>query len=466
MLARDYRFDGKFFVGVKTTGVYCRPICPARPLRKNVEFFATALAAEKAGYRPCLRCRPEGAPGSPLWIGSSELVQRALKLIAANELTDENDFARRLGISARHLRRLFEDELGQTPKQISDNNRLNFARKLVVETDLPMITVASTAGFHSLRRFNDAFQKRFTRTPSQIRRRHASASSDAGFHLSIAYRPPLHWPALLQFYKRHHMAGIETVTDTTFARVFRIGETVGAFSIHPIEAQHRFDLHVHTDNPHILFELVRRVRKMFDLDSDPVLIANSFAAIPMLAQIHERHPGLRLPRGFDPYETAICSILGQLVSTEFAATLVHQLITAYGEEVAHPVTGENARLFPTPEKLAASDLAAVKTTGARKESIRDFSRRVLSNHVALSDAQDPALFRSALLATKGIGPWSAEYIALRAIGDTDAFPATDLILRRVLDLHPTLDLTAIKPWRSYAAMYLWKEFASTLSKKK
>jgi AraC family transcriptional regulator of adaptative response / DNA-3-methyladenine glycosylase II len=394
------------------------------------------------------------------------LVQRALRQIAANELADEEGFARGLGVSARHLRRLFEAELGQTPKQISDNNRLNFARKLVVETGLSMIAVASTAGFGSLRRFNDAFLKRFARSPSQLRRRRAAATSDAGFHLSIAYRPPLHWPALLQFYKRHHLVGIETVTEESYGRVFRIGETVGFFSIHPVAGKHRFDLRVQTENPKVLFELVRRVRRMFDLDSDPVLIANSFAAVPMLAEMHGRHPGLRLPRGFDAFETAVSSILGQLVSTERAAALVHQLVRAYGEEIVHPVTGEKAILFPTPEQLAGSDLAAVGTTGARKESIRDFSRRVLSKHVALSDAQDPAVFREALLATKGIGPWSAEYIALRAIGDTDAFPGTDLILKRVLELHPGLDVGAVKPWRSYAAMYLWKEFAPSLSKKR
>jgi AraC family transcriptional regulator of adaptative response / DNA-3-methyladenine glycosylase II len=225
-------------------------------------------------------------------------------------------------------------------------------------------------------------------------------------------------------------------------------------------------LKILTGDPRIIFEVVSRVRRMFDLDSDPILIANSFAQSSLLSKLYDRFPGLRLPGGWDPFETAICSILGQLVSAEQRCKLVAQLVAGYGEEIAHPISGEKANLFPGADTLAECNLDKVKTTLARKEAIREFSRRVLSGAILLSEAQDPLLFRKALLETKGIGPWSAEYISLRSIGDTDAFPRTDLILKRVLELHPDLDLQTIKPWRSYAAIYLWKGFAATLSKRK
>jgi AraC family transcriptional regulator, regulatory protein of adaptative response / DNA-3-methyladenine glycosylase II len=197
-----------------------------------------------------------------------------------------------------------------------------------------------------------------------------------------------------------------------------------------------------------------------------MLIANSFAQIPLLAKLVERFPGLRVPGGWDPFETAVCTILGQVVSAEQRASLVSQLVRSYGEAIIHPVTGEKAHLFPGPTVLASAELSEVKTSLARKEAVRDFSRRVLSGTISLSEAQDPMMFRRALLETKGLGPWSAEYISLRSIGDTDAFPRTDLILKRVIAVHPDLDLEVIKPWRSYAAFYLWKEFAQTLSKQK
>lgn len=468
MLARDYRFDGKFFIGVKTTGVYCRPICPAKPKRRNVEFFPHAVAAERAGYRPCLRCRPESAPDSPTWIGTTVVVQRALKQIANNELlhTDEDTFASRLGVTARHLRRLFVQEIGQTPKRISDNNRLDFARKLVVETHLPMTAAAMTAGFSSLRRFNDAFKVRFRRSPSQLRRKQSSADPGAGVELTLSYRPPFGWDNLLSFYQSHTLPGLQEVVGNRVQRLFRMGSTTGFLEIQPVPDLPQLRLRVIAGNPTILFDVVRCVRRMFDLDSDPLLIANHFSSFPSLDRLYRVCPGLRVPRGWDPFETAVCTILGQLVSVSHASALVGQLISAYGDEIVHPLTSKPARVFPTAETLARSDLAHVKTTTARKQTIREFSRRVLSGVISLNDAQDPAAFRQALLNIKGLGPWSAEYISLRALGDTDAFPAKDLILARALEHHPDLDLDLVKPWRAYAAVYFWKEFSRSLSKKR
>ncbi|MGE5817491.1 MAG: DNA-3-methyladenine glycosylase 2 family protein, partial [Deltaproteobacteria bacterium] len=458
MLARDHRFDGKFFVAVKTTGIYCRPICPARPKRENLEFFPDAASAERAGYRPCLRCRPECAPLSPAWRGKQALVQRALKLIAKNELhhTSEEKFAARLGVSARHLRRLFTVEMGQTPKQISDHNRLNFARKLIVETRVPIMVVARTAGFGSLRRFNDAFRSRFQRPPSKLRRAGSRQDVKDGVELKLSFRPPYDWQTLIQFYRTHTIPGVERVVGNSFERVFRIENSLGFFQIEPIAGAPQLKLKVITEDLRILFEVTNRVRRMFDLDSDPLLIADSFAQNPLLAKLYRRFPGLRLPGGWDPFETAICSILGQLVSAEQRCNLVGQLVRAYGKEIVHPRSAERAYLFPGPDVLAHSDLGKIGTTAARKEAIRAFSRRVLSGFISLSEAQEPTAFRKALLETKGLGPWSAEYISLRAIGDTDAFPRTDLILKRALKLYPELDLEALKPWRSYAAIYLWK----------
>jgi len=467
-LARDPRFDGKFVIAVKTTGIYCRPICPARPKLENVEFFRDAAAAERAGYRPCLRCRPECAPMSPAWFGTKAVVQRALKLIAKNELhrTNENAFAARLGVSARHLRRLFEEEIGQTPKQISDNNRLNFARKLIVETHMPLMTVARTAGFGSLRRFNDAFLKRFHRSPSQLRRAPLKKDRSHGINLTLSYRPPYDWQSILRFYQTHLVPQVENATDGYFERIFRVGDTTGYFRLEPLPDTSHFNLRIIAEDPKILFEIVSRVRKMFDMDLDPMLIACRFSSVPLLAKLCARFPGLRLPGGWDGFETAVCSILGQLVSAAQRAQLISQVVEAYGEEIDHPITATKIRLFPRPEVLADNDLAAVRTSDARKEAIRDFSRRVLSGAISLSEAQDPIAFRKTLLDTKGLGAWSAEYISLRAIGDTDAFPRTDLVLKRALERHPNLDLESLRPWRSYAAIYLWKEYAQTLARKK
>lgn len=284
-----------------------------------------------------------------------------------------------------------------------------------------------------------------------------------GIEINLPFKAPYDWQTIIGFYQSHAIPGVERVTDDSFARAFRLDNTIGFVRVRAIAGKPRLKVRVLPDDPEIVSEAVRRVRKMFDLDCNPALIAKSFASVPLFAALCRRFPGLRLARGWDPLETAVCSILGQLVSAQQRANLIGQLVNNYGEEIADPSSGEKTRLFPGAEVLMRSELSAVKTTAARREAIRDFSRRVLSGAISLSDGQDPAAFRKALLETKGLGPWSAEYISLRAGGDTDAFPRTDLILKRVLELHPDLDLARIKPWRSYAAIYLWKEFAQTLS---
>ncbi len=468
MLARDARFDGKFFVGVKTTGIYCRPICPAKPKRENVEFYKSATAAERAGFRPCLRCRPESAPLSPAWIGTSAIVNRALRLLAAYAAAakNEDDFARPFGVSARHLRRLFESEIGRSPKQIADANRLDFARKLVTETALPMTEIADASGFASLRRFNDAFRKRFSRPPTELRKRKSKSADGEGLTLHLAYRPPYDWAVIHRFFVRHPIPGLESTADGAYSRVFRIGKASGAFTVSPATSGHGLNLRVRTDDASVLFEVARRVRKMFDLDSDPLWVSNHFREIPVLGRLERAKPGLRLPRGWDAFETGIATILGQLVSTTQASALLASLVEHYGEPFKHPETGETIRLFPTPERLAHARLDEVRTTGLRKETIREFSRLVAERTIDFTEAQDPETFKRKLREVKGIGAWSAEYLALRTIGDPDAFPGTDLILRRALEKYPELKLDSVRPWRSYAAIHLWEAFAETLSNRR
>lgn len=303
-------------------------------------------------------------------------------------------------------------------------------------------------------------------TPQGTGRRDYSTTGGAdGIEINLPFKSPYDWRTILRFYRLHPIPGIERVTENFFERVFRVGNTTGFFRVQSIAGESQLKTRIVPEDPKIRSEVVSRIRKMFDLDCDPVLIANSFAQVPLLARLCDRFPGLRLPRGWDAFETAICSILGQLVSAEQRSNLVGELVRSYGEQILNPVSGERTHLFPGPKSLANSDLSAVRTSILRREAIREFSRRVLSGAISLSGAQDPILFRKALLETKGLGPWSAEYISLRAIGDTDAFPRTDLILKRVLNLHPDLKLESIKPWRSYAAIYLWKAFAQTLSRR-
>jgi AraC family transcriptional regulator of adaptative response / DNA-3-methyladenine glycosylase II len=285
-----------------------------------------------------------------------------------------------------------------------------------------------------------------------------------GVEMNLPFKMPYDWRSIIRFYQSHWIPGVERVTDDCFARVFRLDRVVGFVEVRVIVGKPQLKICIMPVDPNTASEAVRRVRKMFDLDCDPAVIANSLGKIPLFATLCGRFPGLRLARGWDPFETAVCAILGQLVGASQRTNLIGQLVSHYGEEIIDPSSGEKARLFPTVEILARSDLSAVKTTRARREAIRDFSRRVLSGAISFSDTQDPAAFRKALLETRGLGPWSAEYISLRALGDADAFPKTDLILKRALELHTHLELTQLQPWRSYAATYLWKAFAQTLSK--
>lgn len=468
MLSRDYRFDGKFYVGVKTTGIYCRPICPVKPKRENIEFFTDSFSAEKAGYRPCLRCHPEFSPDSMAWPGKSALVQRALQLISQNAMFDVNmeAFAKQLGVSSRHLRRLFEKEMGLSPKKISDLHRLNFARKLISETHLGLTTVAMTAGFSSLRRFNDAFKNRYHQPPRLIRKSKSPLAENV-FTLHIAYRPPLDWKSVLLYYSKHQIPFIEEVSDTHYQRIFKVGSSIGLFAVENDEKNAQLELKVHCQDPKVLFTVVNRVRKMFDLDSDPLLISNQFALFPFLTQVWEEFPGLRIARGWDPFEIAIGTILGQVVSMKQASRLMGDLVQSYGEKIYHPLTNEEAFLFPSPEILANASLAEIKTTTQRKKAIKELCQALIEKKISFAEYQDPEDFKRRLRAISGIGSWSAEYICLRGLGDTNAFPKDDLVLKRALSLNAKhFDPSRLEPWRGYLAVYLWRKYAGILSKQR
>lgn len=464
MLARDPRFDGKFFIGVKTTGIYCRPICPAKPKRENVEFFSNGLQAEKAGYRPCLRCRPESAPHSPAWVGKSAVVQRAVKVLNAKEsLTfNEDDFAAQFGVTARHLRRLFMEEIGKTPKQLSFENRLNLARKLIVETSLPITEVAFASGFESIRRFNDAFKDRFKKAPREIRRN--KVAPGAGLRISLSYRPPFDFQGLLTSYRNHRVGNLEWFQENTMYRLVALNGHVGVIAISDNPEKSCLQLEIDFPDTAQIPAIISRVRHLFDLDSDPVMIANTLEADSGIKKILKVSPGIRLPSGWDPFEIAVATILGQLVSVKMGRELVHDLIEIAGAESDFEKEGRKIKLFPSAQDIINADLTNLRTTKARKQTLIEFCKAVLEKRISLSPTQDVEIFMKDVQKLRGIGPWTAQYMALKALRHTDTFPASDLILARTLKIHDKKVIDQMSPWRGYVAALFWKNYSLELTK--
>jgi AraC family transcriptional regulator, regulatory protein of adaptative response / DNA-3-methyladenine glycosylase II len=467
MLARDYRFDGKFFVAVKTTGIYCRPICPAKPKIENVEFFSASHEAERAGYRPCLRCRPETAPLSPAWYGKSAIVQRALRTIIDLGLngSSEEQFAEKFGVTARHLRRLFVQEIGKTPQQFYQEQRLNLARKMIVETGLPITEIAYGAGFQSLRRFNDAFKTRFSRAPLEVRKTKISnlkESSATSLHLS--YRPPFNWGAILKYLKRHQMDLIEEIGSDTYIRYFPTQNGMGRVLVENDQKKSSLVALFDQFDCGQLYGLIQNIRRLFDLDADPLLVATQFEASGLLNELGQRSPGGRAPGCWNGFETAVAIILGQLVSNERAQQLVRQLVLQYGE--AHKWRDREVFTFPVADKLAQVDLDRISTTKMRKQTLRILSQKVATGEISLNPHQDIRTVKERLRAIPGVGAWTVEYIGMRCLSDPDSCPQTDLILKRVQDAQTGLDLEQARPWRAYAAYLLWDAYAGQLSKKR
>jgi AraC family transcriptional regulator of adaptative response / DNA-3-methyladenine glycosylase II len=461
---RDRRFDGRFFVAVRTTGIYCRPVCPApTPKLVNIEFYACAAAAEEAGFRPCRRCRPETSPGTPAWLGSSAVVSRALRLIRDGALDDGDvsSLAARVGVGSRQLRRLFDQHLGAAPAAVARAQRVHFARALIDQTELPMAQVAFAAGYQSVRQFNHAVRTTFRAAPRTLRRRPLSRAGGP-LTVRLPYRPPLDWEQLLGFLAARAVPGVEAVDGLRYRRTLRLGAAAScAIAVEPLTTEPCLLLHIAPADGVSLLPVVEAARRFFDLGADPQRIAEHLAADSRLGPLVARRPGLRVPGAWDPFELAVRGILGQQVSVPGATTLAGRLSAAFGTRV--DLDARLTHLFPTPAELAEADVASIGVPRARAETIRGLARAVAGGALVLDAALglDDAVAR--LRALPGIGEWTAQYVAMRGLGEPDAFPAGDLGVRKALGNGHGLPSEAAvsraaeawRPWRAYAVMHLW-----------
>jgi AraC family transcriptional regulator of adaptative response / DNA-3-methyladenine glycosylase II len=467
MLARDARFDGRFFIAVRTTGIYCRPICPVRPPKlENITFMPCAAAAEAAGYRPCMRCRPETAPGTPAWMGSSAVVARALRLIDDDALDgdDVEGFAARLGIGGRQLRRLFARHLGASPGEVARVRRVHFARALIDETNLSMTQIALSAGFRSIRQFNHAVRATFRASPTELRRRRTRDGSAGALSVRLPYRAPYDWDAMLAFLTPRAVPGVERVVDGVYERVIGLGEDTGTITIAPGDDRTHLVMRVQLPATTGLIRIVERARRLFDLSADPHEIARHLRRSDRLKPLVAARPGLRVPGAWDPFELAVRAVLGQQVTVRGATTLAARLVAAFGQPVDTAVPGLT-HLFPTAAALAEADVERIGMPRARAETIRALARAVDDGSLVFDASGGLEDTIDRLVAVPGIGPWTASYVAMRALGEPDAFPAGDLGVRKALgNGEGPLREGAVKelaeawrPWRAYALLHLWNE---------
>jgi AraC family transcriptional regulator of adaptative response / DNA-3-methyladenine glycosylase II len=466
-LTRDARFDGLFFTAVTSTGIYCRPVCPApAPKAQNIRYYASAAAASAAGFRPCLRCRPEAAPGSPLHRAKSELVAGALRLIEQGALDNGSlpELARRVGVGERHLRRVFAEALGASPLDVAATRRLLFAKQLLGETELPMTAIAQASGYASLRRFNAAFSTVYGKPPREIRRGRALAAISADeLVLRLPYRAPYDFPHLLEFYARRTIPGVEIVDADGYRRSFMIDGVPGWFAVAPMKSDSALALRVHHPKSGALGTIAARVKRMFDVDADPRALSVAFRRSALMKPLIRRWPGQRLPGAWDGFELAVRAVLGQQVSVAAARTLAARVAATYGTPFIEGAAVGLTALFPTPHVLVDAPLETQGITRARAATIRGLAQAVLDGRAQFRAEQPLAAFESDLVALPGIGPWTAHYIAMRALAQPDAFPAADLILRRSAGQGRTLSTRELetlseqwRPWRAYAVMLLWR----------
>jgi len=478
-LSRDARFDGQFFVGVRTTGIYCRPICPAvAPKSENVSFFPSAAAAGEAGYRPCLRCRPECAPGTPAWSGTSTTVRRGLRLIASGALDDGSieQLAERLGVTSRHLRRLFAKHLGASPLAVAHTQRLHLAKQLLDQTNLPISRVAIAAGYGSVRRFNDAFKNTYARSPRDLRR----CSEDGGdfadaLTVRLPWRKPFDWTAMADFLAGRATPGVEQVTANSYLRTVLIDGQPGVIECRPDEDGDNLCLSLHGIGTSSLLPIVQRVRELFDLDAPVSDIATTLTADGTLRKLLRQHPGIRVPGTWDGFELTVRAVLGQQISVKAATTLAGRVAARYGEAMTLPKSlsgrDKNLRLchlFPTPHKLSRARFNGIGLVGSRATTIRCVAKAAIDGDIDFNNSHDPAEFRRALTAIPGIGDWTAQYVAMRGLKYPDAFPATDLGLIKAIDADGRAGARELRnraeswrPWRAYAAMLLWSSSSNS-----
>lgn len=471
VLARDGRFDGLFFTGVVSTGVYCRPVCPAKtPLKRNCRFFRTPAAAEAAGFRPCLRCRPELSPAA-LDGNPDSTVQRAVALMQSGDFSYEKigDIAAELGLSERQMRRLFLREYGLPPVAFAQTQRLLFAKRLLQETSLSMADVAFSAGFGSLRRFNTLFRARYGLVPGDIRRAGGAPPVAEAITLRLAYRPPLAWQRLLDFLAIRAIAGVEAVSGNAYYRTIDIDGHRGWLKVEPLAGTDTLLVTLPTTLTPVLMNVLARLRHLFDLDANPLVIAGQLSTDPRLAPLIAAQPGLRVPGAWDGFELAVRAVLGQQVSVRGASTLAARLSQEFGEPATTPheaiirfSPGAKALSGATPEQIATIGLPLKRAT-----TLHALARAVAAGELRLRAGADPAATMERLKGIVGIGDWTAQYIVMRALRWPDAFPAGDLGLRKALgDNGPMREGELLRlaetwrPWRAYAAVYLWDSLSA------
>jgi AraC family transcriptional regulator, regulatory protein of adaptative response / DNA-3-methyladenine glycosylase II len=454
LAARDARFDGVFFTGVQTTGIYCRPVCTVKtPRAASCQFYSSAAAAEAAGFRPCLRCRPELAP----YALQQNLAHAVWQRIAAGALNDGDieGLSREVGLSSRQLRRVLTQHFGVTPVELAQTQRLLFAKKLLQETQMPMAEIAYAAGFGSVRRFNALFALRYGIAPSAIRRANATLTDGAeALTLRLAYRPPLQWPAMLQYLDLRAIRGVEAVVADgagSYVRGVRLGDAEGWLRVTHLPARAQLELQVAPSLSAMLMPLLARVRAQFDLDANPAQIEAHLRADPLLAARIDALPGLRVPGAFDAFELALRAVLGQQVSVAGASTLCGRLVQRFGEPLATPFTALSHH-FP-----------AIGIPRTRAETIRQLAQFAADGGLHMPPGLPLADTVARLTSVRGIGDWTAHYIALRALRHPDAFPVGDLGLQkaaaedggRLTEKQLAARSSAWAPWRGYAALALW-----------
>jgi AraC family transcriptional regulator of adaptative response / DNA-3-methyladenine glycosylase II len=467
VLARDARYDGRFFTCVKTTGIYCRPICPARPPKlEHCIFVPTAAAAQEAGYRPCLRCRPESSPDLDAWRGTSATVSRALRLIESGALDDGDvaSLADRLQIGERHLRRLFRQHIGAAPVTVAQTRRVLRAKQLIHQTDLSMIQIALASGFGSVRRFNETFQQLYDRPPSQLRRHASLPSPSPRISLLLPYQAPYDWESMLRFLRVRAIGGLEFVTAGSYSRVIEIGDVPGSITVSNAPEQSALRAIVRFPRLSALPVIIARIRRMFDLSADPAAIAAALSGEASLAPLVSARPGLRLPGGWDGFEIAVRAILGQQITVKGATDLATRIVSALGDPIAANADLPNlTHAFPRPGRFEIAALARIGMPESRAAALAHVASAIIADPRMFDPRRDLDQAVASLRTLPGIGEWTAQYIAMRALGESDAFLAADVgILRKLArnGRRPTpKEALALaerwRPWRAYAMLHLW-----------
>jgi len=470
--SRDARFDGRIFAGVITTNIYCRSICPV-PFAKpnNIVWFASAAAAEAEGFQPCRRCRPQAAPGTPAWQGSSAVVSRALKLILEGSLDsgDVDQLAERVGIGSRQLRRLFVQHMGASPIKIAITRRIHFARTLIEETALPITEIAMSAGFKSVRQFNHAIHTTYGQPPRRLREladEIGASSKASGLSIRLSYRPPFDWASILKFLRSHAIPGVESVDEDSYRRTIDINGVYGDLDVRHDPAQTQVIVHIRLPRYEGLMSVVDRVRHIFDLRADPMQISNHLRRDRLLEPLLDARPGLRVPGAWDGFESCICAILGDSIGTSGSnRRLIRRFVETFGKPGTFAVRGLT-HLFPHPREYSTAELSSIGIRGERAVTICALSRAVIRKRLTFEASRSLEESLARLLAIPGINRTTAEYVALRVFGEPDAFPvrpsALTAFFSQSIGKLPTGDGMQTsdrwRPWRAYAAMYLTSSF--------